>query len=56
VALGVRLPGLVEVRSGVAAGDTIVTRGQHRLSEGSRVELRGASAGAPEPAPAPATE
>jgi RND family efflux transporter MFP subunit len=38
VTIGQRLSGLVEVRSGVKAGDTIVVRGQHRLSEGSRVE------------------
>lgn len=37
VVLGQRLPGLVEVRSGVKAGDTIVVRGQHRLSDGSPI-------------------
>jgi len=38
VVLGVRLPEIVEVRSGLEAGETIVTRGQHRLADGVKVE------------------
>jgi RND family efflux transporter MFP subunit len=38
IALGERLPEVVEVRSGLKAGETIVTRGQHRLTDGSAVE------------------
>ena len=38
VVLGVRLPEVVEVTAGLTAGDTIVTRGQHRLADGAKVE------------------
>lgn len=38
IALGERLPEVVEVRSGLKAGETIVTRGQHRLTDGALVE------------------
>ncbi len=38
IVLGERLPEVVEVRSGLKAGETIVTRGQHRLADGARVE------------------
>lgn len=38
VTLGQRLPGHVEIPTGLAAGETIVTRGQHRLTDGARVE------------------
>jgi membrane fusion protein (multidrug efflux system) len=38
IALGTRLPEVVEVRSGLKAGETIVTRGQHRLADGAVVE------------------
>lgn len=37
IVLGERLPEMVEVTSGLSAGETIVTRGQHRLSEGAKV-------------------
>ncbi|MFN2375654.1 MAG: efflux RND transporter periplasmic adaptor subunit [Candidatus Binatia bacterium] len=37
IVLGERLPEMVEVTSGLSAGETIVTRGQHRLSEGVKV-------------------
>ena len=40
VVLGVRLPEVVEVSSGLTAGETIVTRGQHRLGDGAKVEQR----------------
>lgn len=43
VVLGQRLPGLVEVRSGVKAGETIVVRGQHRLADGSRIQKNAAA-------------
>ncbi|MFL5516161.1 MAG: efflux RND transporter periplasmic adaptor subunit [Gemmatimonadales bacterium] len=37
VELGVRTPGLVEVRSGVESGDQVVVGGQERLAEGAPV-------------------
>lgn len=41
VQLGQRLPGWVEVRSGVAAGDVVMTAGQHRVSRsGQQVHVR----------------
>lgn len=49
VTLGQRLPGLVEARSGVKAGDAIVVRGQHRLTDGAQVRKN-------EPAPAAASD
>lgn len=39
VALGKRLEGKVEVREGLAAGDTVVTAGNTRLSDGADVEI-----------------
>jgi RND family efflux transporter MFP subunit len=50
VVLGQRLPEVVEVTSGLKAGETIVTRGQHRLAEGAKVEQQKAPA---DVAPAP---
>ena len=38
VELGVRTPGLVEVRSGVEAGEEVVVGGQERLAEGAPVQ------------------
>lgn len=38
VTLGIRRPGIVEIRAGLQAGEVLVTRGQHRLVEGSKVE------------------
>jgi membrane fusion protein (multidrug efflux system) len=38
VELGVRTPGLVEVRSGVEAGEQVVVGGQERLAEGAPVQ------------------
>ncbi|RMX08623.1 efflux RND transporter periplasmic adaptor subunit [Corticibacter populi] len=51
VQLGLRLPGLVEVRAGgLVAGDVVMTAGQHRVSRsGQRVRLRWPQAGATEP-------
>jgi hypothetical protein len=40
VALGVRTPGLVEVRSGVEAGEQVVVGGQERLAEGAPVQAK----------------
>jgi membrane fusion protein (multidrug efflux system) len=37
VELGVRTPGFVELRAGVAAGDTVVVGGLERLAEGMPV-------------------
>lgn len=39
VTLGLRKPPQVEILSGVAAGDTVVVGGQHRLHDGSRVAV-----------------
>ncbi len=41
VGLGTRLPRRVEILEGVAAGETIVISGQHRLNEGDAVEIVG---------------
>jgi hypothetical protein len=38
VELGVRTPGLVEVRSGVESGEQVVVGGQERLAEGAPVQ------------------
>jgi membrane fusion protein, multidrug efflux system len=43
VVLGQRLPGLVEIRKGLSASDTIVTSGQQRLREGSVVQVVGST-------------
>ena len=52
VVLGVRLPEVVEVTSGLKPGETIVTRGQHRLSDGVKVEQQKAPTDAAPPPPA----
>jgi len=44
VTLGVRTPGTVEVRDGVAAGDSVVIGGIERLFEGAAVRPSGGSA------------
>jgi membrane fusion protein (multidrug efflux system) len=46
VSLGKRMEGKVEVRDGVAAGDTVVTAGNTRLSDGAEVEVVSAAASA----------
>ncbi|MBI1967320.1 MAG: efflux RND transporter periplasmic adaptor subunit [Gemmatimonadetes bacterium] len=55
VTLGVRTPGFVEVRSGVAAGEQVVVGGQERLGPGTpvlpQVVNRGAGAAAEETRP-----
>ncbi|MBI5505769.1 MAG: efflux RND transporter periplasmic adaptor subunit [Deltaproteobacteria bacterium] len=45
VTLGVRRPQAVEVTSGLRAGDTIVVRGQHRLTDGAGVTIAEAARG-----------
>jgi membrane fusion protein (multidrug efflux system) len=55
VELGVRKPGWAEIRSGVAAGESVITGGMERLFEGANVMPRqavdtGAAQGADEPA------
>jgi membrane fusion protein (multidrug efflux system) len=40
VELGVRTPGLVDVRSGVEAGEQVVVGGQERLAEGAPVQAK----------------
>jgi len=50
VGIGIRSPGIAEMRSGIDAGDTVVIGGQERLQDGSPVMVKPA----PEvPAPAP---
>jgi membrane fusion protein (multidrug efflux system) len=39
VEVGQRTPGKVEILEGIATGDRLVIGGQHRLAEGSRVEI-----------------
>lgn len=39
VQVGQRTPGKVEILDGISTGDRLVIGGQHRLSEGSRVEI-----------------
>jgi membrane fusion protein, multidrug efflux system len=53
IVLGERLPEVVEVVSGLKAGETIVTRGQHRLTEGVRVEQHQGAPAASRDTPAP---
>ncbi|MFW2405379.1 MAG: efflux RND transporter periplasmic adaptor subunit [Gammaproteobacteria bacterium] len=43
VELGARAPGLAEIRSGISAGDTIVTEGTQKLRNGAVVEIVSAS-------------
>ncbi|MBM3368968.1 MAG: efflux RND transporter periplasmic adaptor subunit [Betaproteobacteria bacterium] len=54
VLLGVRKPGEVEITSGIAGGDVVVTDGTLRLFPGAAVMLMQAKP--PAPAPAPAAE
>jgi len=49
VRLGVRLPGRVEVLSGLQVGDEIVTSGQPKLYDGAKATAIGATATAPAP-------
>jgi membrane fusion protein (multidrug efflux system) len=39
VTLGRRVPGLVEITGGIAAGDLLITEGTHKVREGSAVEV-----------------
>lgn len=48
VTLGSRKPGLVEVRSGIAVGDKVVTEGLQKIRDGQQVRIQGA----PPPQPA----
>ncbi len=41
VTTGLRKPGLVEIRSGLSAGDRVVTAGQMKISQGSEVRAAG---------------
>ncbi|MBT8445478.1 MAG: efflux RND transporter periplasmic adaptor subunit [Gammaproteobacteria bacterium] len=43
VELGARVPGLAEIRSGLSAGDTIVTEGTQKVRNGAPVEIVSAS-------------
>jgi membrane fusion protein (multidrug efflux system) len=40
VGLGIRSPGIVEVRSGLDTGDTVVVGGQERLQDGMAVTIK----------------
>jgi membrane fusion protein (multidrug efflux system) len=46
VSIGERLPGQVEILSGLEVGDTIVTAGQMKLYEGADVQTKSASTSA----------
>lgn len=39
VTLGRRVPGLVEIVNGLAAGDTVITEGTHKVRNGTQVEV-----------------
>jgi membrane fusion protein, multidrug efflux system len=39
VSTGFQSAGMLEIRSGIAPGDTLVVRGQHALDDGDRVEI-----------------
>jgi membrane fusion protein (multidrug efflux system) len=39
VVLGRRIPGYVVIEEGLSAGDTVVTEGSHKLSDGSAVKI-----------------
>lgn len=47
IVIGLRRDGMVEVKSGVAAGEPVISRGIQSLRDGIRVELQGG----PDPAP-----
>lgn len=52
IVLGRRIPGFVAVESGLSAGESVITEGTHKVSDGSAVEVPGqASAQRPEPPP-----
>ena len=55
VELGVRTPGLVEVRSGVESGEQVVVGGQERLAEGAPVQPKVIDRTRPAPPEADAT-
>jgi len=54
VELGAREPGRVEIRSGLVAGDRIVTAGTHKVRLGGKVRVVPATVGSA-PAPSPST-
>jgi len=47
VGLGIRQPGIAEIRSGLDAGDTVVVGGQERLQDGMPVMAKPAAGAAP---------
>jgi membrane fusion protein (multidrug efflux system) len=46
VELGLRRPGQVEIRKGLARGDVVVTAGQQQVTDGARVDVVNDPAGA----------
>jgi membrane fusion protein (multidrug efflux system) len=48
VTLGSRKPGLVEVRSGIAVGDKVVTEGLQKIRDGQQVRIQGAPPAQPD--------
>lgn len=50
VGLGIRSPGIAEIRSGLDAGDTVVVGGQERLQDGVPVMIKPPAPAAPAPA------
>ncbi|GGY61653.1 efflux RND transporter periplasmic adaptor subunit [Marinobacter zhanjiangensis] len=48
VDLGTRMPGLVEVVSGIAESDQVIVTGQDRLSSGDRVEVKNGEGAVPD--------
>lgn len=53
VGLGIRAPGIAEIRSGLDAGDTVVTGGQERLQDGMPVMAMPEAGTPPPPAAEP---
>jgi membrane fusion protein (multidrug efflux system) len=55
VGLGIRAPGIAEIRSGLDAGDTVVVGGQERLQDGIPVMAKPAAEAPPPPSPGEAS-
>lgn len=53
VELGRRIPGFVAIESGLAAGESVITEGTHKVRDGSAVEVSGQAAASRPDAPDP---